>query len=352
MRVKRLILVGFLLFSAQNLLWAGDRPAYLDSRLPVEKRLDDLLARMTLEEKVGQMCQYVGLEHQREVAKKKFGEHADLDDAHGFYPNLSPRDVERLVVEGKIGSFLHVVTAEEANTLQKLALKSRLKIPLLIGIDAIHGNGLVRGATIYPTPLTLASAWDPALVEAVGRQTAVEMRACGMHWSFTPNVDVARDPRWGRVGETFGEDPYLVSQMGVAMVRGLQSGGGTTDTRVIACAKHMVGGGEPINGLNAAPTDISRRTLFEVFLPPFKAAVDAGAYTVMAAHNEIEGEPCHGSHYLLTDILRGQMGFSGFVVSDWMDIERLYSLHHVVGSEKEAYARAVLAGIDMHMHGP
>ena len=328
------------------------RPDYLNPKLPVEKRLDDLLARMTLEEKVGQMCQYVGLQHQREVAKKKFGEHADLDDAHGFYPNLSPKDVAQLVVEGKVGSFLHVVTAKEANALQRLALKSRLKIPLLIGIDAIHGNGLVRGVTVYPTPLTLASAWDPALVEEVGRQTAVEMRACGMHWSFTPNVDVARDPRWGRTGETFGEDPYLVSQMGAAMVRGLQTGGGTAESRVVACAKHLVGGGEPLNGLNAAPTDISRRTLFEIFLPSFKAAVDAGAYTVMAAHNEIEGEPCHGSHYLLTDILRGQMGFRGFVVSDWMDIERLYSLHHVVGSEKEAYERAVLAGIDMHMHGP
>jgi len=331
---------------------AGDMPDYLNSRLPVEKRLDDLMARMTLEEKVGQMCQYVGLEHQREVAKRKFGEKTDLDDAYGFYPNLSPKDVARLVVEGKIGSFLHVVTAKEANALQKLALKSRLKIPLLIGIDAIHGNGMVRGATVYPTPLTLASSWDPALVEAVGRQTAVEMRACGMHWSFTPNVDVARDPRWGRTGETFGEDPVLVSAMGAAMVRGLQEGDGSPLERVIACAKHLVGGGEPLNGINVAPTDISRRTLFEIFLPSFQAAVDAGAYTVMAAHNEIEGEPCHGSHYLLTDILRHQMGFRGFVVSDWMDIERLYTLHHVEPSMKDAYRRAVMAGVDMHMHGP
>jgi len=352
MRGKRLILVAFLTFSVQGSLWAADRPAYLNPNLPIQGRVNDLLARMTLEEKVGQMCQYVGLQHQREVARRKFGEHADLDDAHGFYPDLSPRDVEQLVVQGRIGSFLHVVTAEEANGLQKLALKSRLKVPLLIGIDAIHGNGLVRGATIYPTPLTLASTWRPDLVEAVGRQTAVEMRACGMHWSFTPNVDVARDPRWGRVGETFGEDPYLVSRMGAAMVRGLQQGDGTPLGHVIACAKHLVGGGEPINGLNAAPTDISRRTLFEVFLPPFEAAVDAGAYTVMAAHNEIEGEPCHGSHYLLTEILRGRMGFQGFVVSDWMDIERLYSLHHVVRSKEQACERAVLAGIDMHMHGP
>ena len=346
------VVAAAVLWAGAGMSSAGDTPDYLNPQLPVEKRLDDLLARMTLEEKVGQMCQYVGLEHQREVARKKLGEHADLDDAYGFYPDLSPRDVANLVKEGKIGSFLHVVTAKEANALQKLALKSRLKIPLLIGIDAIHGNGLVRGATVYPTPLTLASSWNPALVEEVGRQTAAEMRASGMHWSFTPNVDVARDPRWGRTGETFGEDTYLVSVMGAAMIRGLQQGNSSPLEQVIACAKHIVGGGEPINGLNAAPTDISRRTLYEVFLPPFQAAVDAGAFTVMAAHNEIEGEPCHGSRYLLTDILRKQMGFRGFVVSDWMDIERLYSLHHVVSSEKEAYYRAVMAGVDMHMHGP
>ncbi len=332
--------------------FVGETPAYLNSNLSIEKRVDDLLSRMTLEEKVGQMCQYVGLEHQREVAKKKLGDKADLDDAYGFYPDLSPRDVKRMVKEGKIGSFLHVVTAREANELQKLALQSRLKIPLLIGIDAIHGNGLVRGATVYPTPITLASSWDPDLLRQVGRQTALEMRACGMHWTFTPNVDVARDARWGRVGETFGEDPFLVTQMGVAMIRGLQDGGNSPLERVIATAKHLVGGGEPINGLNAAPTDISRRTLFEIFLPPFQAAVKAGAYTIMAAHNEIEGEPCHGSHYLLTEILREKMGFDGFVVSDWMDIERLHTLHHVEGSLKDAFRRAVVAGVDMHMHGP
>ena len=332
--------------------FVGETPAYLNSNLSIEKRVDDLLSRMTLEEKVGQMCQYVGLEHQREVAKKKLGDKADLDDAYGFYPDLSPRDVKRMVKEGKIGSFLHVVTAREANELQKLALQSRLKIPLLIGIDAIHGNGLVRGATVYPTPITLASSWEPDLLRQVGRQTALEMRACGMHWTFTPNVDVARDARWGRVGETFGEDPFLVTQMGVAMIRGLQDGGNSPLERVIATAKHLVGGGEPINGLNAAPTDISRRTLFEIFLPPFQAAVKAGAYTIMAAHNEIEGEPCHGSHYLLTEILREKMGFNGFVVSDWMDIERLHTLHHVEGSLKDAFRRAVVAGVDMHMHGP
>ncbi|NOY77873.1 MAG: glycoside hydrolase family 3 protein, partial [Calditrichaeota bacterium] len=345
-KVFILVVLAFGLMSAQKV------PDYLNSKLPVDQRVNDLLSRMTLEEKIGQMCQYVGLEHQREVARENLGANVNVDDAHGFYPNLSPSDVEKLVIEGKVGSFLHVVTAKEANELQKLALKSRLKIPLLIGIDAIHGNGLVRGATIYPTPITLASSWDPKMVEEIGRQTAVEMRAEGMQWAFTPNVDVARDPRWGRVGETFGEDPVLVSQMGVAMIRGLQNGNPSPEEETIACAKHMVGGGEPLNGTNAAPTDISRRTLFEIFLPSFQAAVNAGVYTIMAAHNEIEGQPCHGSHYLLTDILRNRMGFKGFVVSDWMDIERLYTLHKTASSDEDAYRQAVNAGIDMHMHGP
>ena len=348
----KILILGVILILSPEIQAAQKRPAYLNAKLPLEKRLDDLLARMTLEEKVGQMCQYVGLEHQREVARMKLGRKLNVDDAHGFYRNLSPKDVMNLVKEGRVGSFLHVVTATEANQLQKLALQSRLKIPLLIGIDAIHGNCLVQGATVYPTPITLASTWDPALVKEIGRQTAIEMRAEGMHWSFTPNVDVVRDPRWGRTGETFGEDPYLVSQMGVAMILGLQKENPTAEERVIACAKHMVGGGESLNGANAAPTDISRKTLFDIFLPPFQAAVDAGVYTIMAAHNEIEGLPCHGNQYLLTNVLRKRMGFHGFVVSDWMDIERLYNVHHVVPSMQDAYRLAVHAGVDMHMHGP
>lgn len=350
--VKIILTLTLTFLLAAGLSAADKNPPYLNPKLSIDQRTNDLLSRMTLKEKVAQMCQYVGLQHQREVAKMRFGPNVNSDDAHGFYRNLSPSDVEKMVTQGLIGSFLHVVTLKEANLLQRLALKSRLQIPLLIGIDAIHGNAMVSGTTVYPTPLSLASTWQPELAAAVGRQTAREMRALGMHWSFTPNVDVARDGRWGRTGETFGEDPYLVSTMGVAMIKGLQEGNSDPLQNVIACAKHLVGGGQSINGTNAAPTDISHLTLYQIFLPSFKAAVDAGVFTIMAAHNEIDGMPCHGNRFLLTDVLRHWMGFKGFVVSDWMDIERMYNLHHVVPSVKEAYRLAVQAGVDMHMHGP
>ncbi|KAA5204305.1 glycoside hydrolase family 3 protein, partial [Bacteroides finegoldii] len=196
---------------------------YTDPTLPVSERVSSLMSQMTLEEKVAQMCQYVGLEHMKKAEKDMSAEDLKHSHSQGFYPNLHSSDVEEMTKKGLISSFLHVVKAEEANYLQSLAQQSRLKIPLLIGIDAIHGNGLYRGSTIYPTPIGQAATFDPALVERMSRETAIEMRASGMHWTFTPNVEVARDARWGRVGETFGEDPYLVGQMGAATVRGFQT---------------------------------------------------------------------------------------------------------------------------------
>ncbi|MEZ4987804.1 MAG: glycoside hydrolase family 3 N-terminal domain-containing protein [Saprospiraceae bacterium] len=212
-------------------------------------------------------------------------------------------DVAQLASEGKIGSFLHVVTAEEANHLQQLAQQSRLQIPLLIGIDAIHGNGLYHGATIYPSPITLAASWNDSMAYEIGRQTALEMRATGSHWAFTPNIDVLRDPRWGRSGETFGEDPYLVGNMGVATIRGMQTDDFTGTDKVIACAKHLIAGSESVNGLNSAPTDVSERTLFDVYLPPYRRAIEeANVFSVMAAHNEVNGIPCHMDKFLMTDV--------------------------------------------------
>jgi len=255
-------------------------------------------------------------------------------------------------LDGKIGSFLHVLTAEEANYLQSLVQKSRLKIPLLIGIDAIHGNAMVEGATVYPTPINMAATFTDEYAYDIARQTAKEMRATGSHWAFTPNIDVLRDPRWGRVGETFGEDPFLVANMGVEMIRGFQQNNFTGTQSVIACAKHLIAGGEPINGLNASPMDISERTLFEVHLPPYKRAIEAGVFSIMAAHNELNGIPCHMHKGLMTDVLRNQWNFDGFYVSDWMDIERIEKLHHTAENFKEATFLSVDAGMDMHMHGP
>ena len=160
-----------------------------------------------------------------------------------------------------------------------------------------------------------------------------------------------RDPRWGRVGETFGEDPFLVGELGSSMIKGFQNGNLNTNEKVIACAKHLIAGGEPINGLNASPMDVSERTLKEIHLPPYKKAVDAGVYSIMAAHNELNGIPCHMSKWLMTDLIRNEWGFEGFFVSDWMDIERIETLHHVARSLKEASKFAVEAGMDMHMHG-
>lgn len=346
------IILSLLLMSGSALVFAK-APLYKDSRQPVEKRVDDLMGRMTLEEKIAQMSQFVGPNHIRENQQRFKGKGvAKNDDAYGFYPTLSVNDLYRMTQEGKIGSFLHVVTAEEANELQRLAAKSRLGIPLIIGIDAIHGNALVSGTTVYPTPIGQASTFNEELVERLSRESAKEVRAGGAHWTFTPNVDVARDARWGRVGETFGEDPWLVSRMGVATVRGYQ-GARIGNNSVLACAKHLIAGSEPSNGTNAAPMDVSERTLREVFLPPYKAAVqEAGVATLMAAHNELNGIPCHADRWMMTDIMRDEYGFDGFIVSDWMDVSRIHDLHHAALDLDDAYRQAVEAGLDMNMHGP
>ncbi len=352
--MSKITVCTFLILSILSLtgvLWAEQAP-YLDPTLSAEQRVEDLLGRMTLEEKIGQMCQYVGIEHMQEAEKNLSVEELEGNNAQGFYPNLHSSEVVKLVESGLVGSFLHVVTAEEANRLQKLTESSRLKIPLLIGIDAIHGNAMVSGATVFPTPIGLASTFDPELVEEIAVATRKEMRATGSHWTFSPNVDVARDARWGRVGETFGEDPLLVGLMGAAMVRGYQGESFSDGNGVLACAKHLLAGSQPVNGLNGSPTDVSMRTLKEVFLPPYQACIEAGVSTVMTAHNELNGIPCHGDRWLMTELFRNQMGFRGFIVSDWMDIERLVDLHRVVRDQKGAVQLTVSAGMDMHMHGP
>ena len=347
--VPILLLCFTIFFISCNDIKNTDNPKYLNPILSIDKRVDDLMQRMTLEDKVSQMNQFVGLEHMRSGNPN---DDKANNDAQGFYKDLSINDVTKLTIEGKIGSFLHVLTAKEANYLQELALKSPLKIPLLIGIDAIHGNALVSGTTVYPSPIGLASTWDDSFLYSVGKQTAKEMRATGSHWAFTPNIDILRDPRWGRVGETLGEDPFMVGNMGASMINGFQQDDFTGTQKVIACAKHLIGGGESINGLNAAPADISLRTLREVHLPPYKKAIDAGVYSIMAAHNELNGVPCHMNKWLMTDVLRDEFGFNGFYVSDWLDIERINTLHHTAKDMKEASYLSVDAGMDMHMHGP
>ena len=325
---------------------------YKNSDLSDEARVDDLLSRMTLIEKVGQMSQFVGPEHIARSEKNMTIEEMQAGDTFGIYPNLHSSQIPDVIKKGRVGSFLHVKNPEEANFLQKYALQSRLGIPLLIGIDAIHGNGLVKGATIYPSPITMASSWNLDLVEQASIETAKEVRVNGAHWAFTPNIDIARDARWGRVGETFGEDKFLVSEMGVAVINGLQQGDFSSDASVLSTAKHFVAGSDPVNGLNLSPMDVSIRSLREDYFPPFKRAIEAGAFTLMAAHNEVNGVPAHGNRFLLTEVLRDEWDFQGFVVSDWLDVERLKTYHRTAPTFKEAVYQSVDAGMDMHMHGP
>ena len=349
--IKETIAITSLLVALSSQTTAEPAP-YLDPNLSASTRVDDLIGRMTLEEKVGQMSQYVGIKLLAQSEKNMSIEQMAKSDARGFYPNLHSSKMPAFIETGKVGSFLHVVNAKEANQLQRHAKKSRLGIPLLIGIDAIHGTAMVSGATVYPTPIGMASTWNLDLVKEASKQTASEMRATGSHWTFTPNIDIARDARWGRVGETFGEDSYLVGEMGVATIEGLQQGDFTGTDKVLANAKHWVAGGDPINGINLSPMDVSERTLREDFFPPFKRAVEAGVFTFMAAHNEINGIPAHANRFILTDVLRKEWGFEGFVVSDWMDVGRLHTFHRIATSPKDAVYQTVEAGMDMHMHGP
>lgn len=305
---------------------------------------------MTLEEKVGQMNQFVGLEHIEAAEASLTEEELRNNTANAFYPDISTDDIRKWTEEGLIGSFLHVLTLEEANYLQSLAMKSRLQIPIIFGIDAIHGNANAPDNTVYPTNINLACSFDSEMAYKIAQQTAKEMRAMNMHWTFNPNIEIARDARWGRVGETFGEDPYLATVLGVESVKGYQ-GDLNSNENVLACIKHFVGGSQPVNGTNGSPTDLSERTLREVFFPPFKAGVEAGAMSLMTAHNELNGIPCHSNEWLMQDVLRDEWGFEGFVVSDWMDIEHIYDLHATAENLKEAFYQSIMAGMDMHMHG-
>jgi beta-glucosidase len=348
--MKYLLFIFFASFS----LIAQNNPLYLDSNADIKDRLSDLMARMTLEEKVGQMCQYVGLEYLKKQKRNKraAGDVSKLNkDAFAMY-GLSESDIIQEIIDGKIGSFLHVLDPEEVNYLQGFTLESRLKIPLIIGIDAIHGNAMVSGTTVYPSPISIAATFNNDFAYDVAKQSAREMRATGSQWTFMPNVDVARDPRWGRVGETFGEDPFIVGEMGKAMIMGFQGEDFSKPNNVIACAKHMIAGAEPLNGLNISPMDVSERSLYEIHLPPYKKAIDAGVYSIMAAHNELNGIPSHMHKGLMTDLLRNEWGFDGFYVSDWYDIKRIWSYHKVARNYKEASLFSVEAGMDMNMHGP
>lgn len=286
-----------------------------------EDRVRSLVAQMSLAEKIGQMSQFNG---------------------------GSP-DLRQLVREGRVGSVLNEVNVEEINELQRIAMQeSRLGVPLLIGRDVIHGF-----KTIFPIPLGQAASWDPAMIERGAAIAAIEAASSGVNWTFAPMIDITRDPRWGRIAESLGEDPHLSSVLGAAMVRGFQGDESRGDklTRrgsIAACAKHFAGYGAVEGGVDYSATNIPENELRNVYLRPFKAAVDAGVATFMSSFSDLNGVPCAGNEFLMKQVLRQEWGFDGFVVSDWDAIEEL-TVHGFAANDRHATREAVQAGIDMEM---
>lgn len=312
----------------------------------IKSEVDKLLKQMTLEEKVGQMTQIT-----IQVVSKKQG---NKDQHH----ELDEKKLEEAIVKYGAGSLLNVYDkAHEINywhevitKIQDIATKkTRLKIPVLYGIDAIHGATYTAGSTLFPQALGMASTFNRELVKKGGEITAVETYGSGIPWNFNPNLDLGRQPLWPRLWESYGEDSYLTTVMGSTYVKALQDNPYVPKGRFIACPKHYVGYGFPHNGLDRTPALMSERTLREYFLPPFEAAVKAGALTVMVNSSEIDGIPGHANYHLLTEVLKGEMKFPGFVVSDWEDIKRLFTRDRVATSPKEAVFMAVMAGVDMSM---
>jgi beta-glucosidase len=249
------------------------------------------------------------------------------------------------------GSLLHILGAKIDRAMD-LAAQNRLGIPLLVGEDGIHGHSFWPGATIFPTQLAMAASWNPELLEQVGRVTAEEMAPTGIHWTFSPVLGVARDLRWGRVGETFGEDTYLNGELGAALIRGYQGEGLDDPTAVLATAKHFAGYSETQGGRDASEADISRRKLRSYFLPPFKRAVEAGAMTFMTGYQSMEGVPATGNHWLLTEVLKGEWGYGGVLVTDWDNVGRLVYEQKVAATYADAAIMAVRAGNDIMMTTP
>ena len=306
------------------------------------QKIEDLLKRMTLEEKVGQMTQLT-------IGMIVNGRDQDI--------KIDPAKLDKAIVKYGVGSILNV--SDQALTIdrwheiigdiQGAAKKTRLGIPVLYGIDSIHGANYIQGATLFPQEIGMAATWNPELMKRASEITAIETRAAGIPWSFSPVLDLGRNPLWPRFWETFGEDPYLAKVMGVAFVRGLEGADVSSNDQVAASLKHYMGYSFPLTGRDRTPAWIPENYLREYFLPTFDAAVKAGARTVMINSGEINGVPGHVNKHILTDILRGELGFKGFVVSDWEDIKKLVTTWRIAATEKEATRQAIMAGIDMSM---
>ena len=325
---------------SDRFLQTATRPA--TPKRDFSRDVEVLLARMTLEEKVGQMTQLeIGM----------------ITTGGGDEIRVDPAKLEKAVVKYGVGSILnvkdHALTVDKwreiIRDIQDASKKTKLKIPVIYGIDSIHGGTYIQGATLFPQEIGMAATWNPPLMQRASEVTAAETRVAGIPWTFSPVLDLGRQPLWPRFYETFGEDPYLASVMGAAFVRGIEGNDISAPTHVATSLKHYMGYSFPLTGRDRTPAWIPENYLREYFLPSFAAAVKAGAHTVMVNSAEINGVPGHINHHLLNDILRSELGFKGFVVSDWEDIKKLVNIWRVAADEKEATRLAVMAGIDMSM---
>jgi len=332
-----------------------ERPPYLDARLPLEARVRDLLGRMTLEEKAAQLtCLWEQKPQAGAGAGGSAGDRGDFSAEKAR--RVMPHGVGQLARqrEGKDARG----SAEFANAVQRwLKENTRLGIPAVFHDEALHGH-MGRGSTVFPVPLALAASWDTELVTRVFTAAALETRARGGQQVLGPNLDLAREPRWGRTEETYGEDPYLASRMGVAVVRALQGNAtrerpSIDDSHVMATGKHFAGHGQPEGGTNIAPVNLSERLLRETHFRPFEAAVkEAYLQSIMPAYHEIDGVPVHSSEWMLDTLLRGEWGFDGLVVSDYDGVAQLHTRHHVAADKRDAARQALEAGVDVELPDP
>ncbi|HOF99363.1 MAG: Periplasmic beta-glucosidase precursor [Bacteroidetes bacterium ADurb.BinA395] len=318
--LSSLVIISFLLMGCTTATQTSTADKKIDAKV------DSVLKLMTLDEKIGQMVLYT----------------SDWDVTG---PTLKSDYIDD-IRSGKCGNIFNAHTVEYVRKLQKIAVEeSRLGIPLLFGYDVIHGH-----KTIFPISLGESASWDLQAIEKSARIAATEAGASGLNWTFAPMVDISVEPRWGRVSEGAGEDPFLGSQIAAARVRGFQGNDLADTTTVLACVKHFAAYGAPLAGRDYNTVDMSQRVFLDVYLPPYKAAIDAGALSVMSSFNEFDGVPATGNKYLLTDILRNQLGFKGFVVSDYTSVNEM--VHHgIVANEEEAALLAIKAGLDMDMQG-
>ncbi len=337
--------LGFLLMGSQ----LADDTDISDnkSKAKINRKVKSLLAKMTVKDKIGEMTQLT-------IDMLSVGEVYNLKEPH----QLDKAKMKKALVDLRVGSILnaggHSYSQDHwheiIGDIQEMAMKEKKTgIPVLYGIDAIHGTNYTKDATLFPQQIGLAATWNTALAKTTGVITAYETRASGIPWNFSPVLDIGRDQRWPRIWETFGEDVLLASEMGTAMVQGYQGDNNAHPEKVAACMKHFVGYSTPITGKDRTQAWIPEAQLREYYLPTFKAAIDAGAKTIMINSGEVNGIPVHISRWLLTDVLRGELGFEGIAVTDWEDIKYLYTRHRVAHDYKEAIKMAIDAGIDMSM---